>query len=314
MDSIFPKWRALPLRAGMKVGAPLIARDLRRAVLDKLDQLGPAVAVMYKCAQVDHLLLKEIRFRGTRTVNVYPDCSPLAQGKTLRSALGHYDLVVSTKHWHPKAWHATFGYTNRCEFVPHGYDPALHYSAIDEGLTQPIDVLLIATYRAEYANLMIALSRLPGMGELHFEVHGDGWEKIRNLTPKNWRIGRGVHGHSYRRLVSLAKICIAPVTREVVVDGISYPGDDDTTRTYELPAMGAFVIHRRTAYVASLFEERLEMLMYGDAIELAEHIHWAIRNPDSRRSIRVAAQRRCIQRDSLDQRAKALVQLLTSVA
>lgn len=313
VDSVFPKWRSRPLRAALRLGAPFVARDFRRLVLEKLEQMVPALVLIYKGSQVGKDLVNEIRQKGSYAVNVYPDYSPLVYGKTLREAIGVYDLVVSTKHWHPSAWHNVFGYTNRCEFVPHGYDPDLHYQPVEELAPQPIDVLLVATYRAEYGDLMLALAKIPGMRALRLELHGHGWGRILEVLPPSWRVGREVHGHAYRRLVSSAKVCIAPMTRDVVVDGKRYPGDDDTTRTYELPAMGAFFIHRRTPYVQSLFEENSEVLMYDNTLELAEHIRWALENPERRLSMRKAAQRRSVPRDSLDQRAKALLQLLGEV-
>lgn len=302
-----------PPRSFLRLGAPLMARDFRRLVLAKLEQMAPALVLIYKGSQVGKDLVNEIQQQGSFVANVYPDCSPLAQGQALREAMGAYDLVVSTKQWHPEAWHKIFGYTNRCEFIPQGYGPRLHYQPVDESSPQPIDVLLVATYRVEYGDLILALARNPDLRALRLDLHGHGWGRIRNTLPPSWRVGREVHGHAYRQLVSSAKVCIAPVTRNVVVDGKQYPWDDDTTRTYELPAMGAFFIHRRTPYVQSLFEESSEVMMYGDALELAEHIRWALENPEQRLSMRKAAQCRSVPRDSLEQRAKALLQLLGEV-
>jgi len=312
-DTVFPKWRSRFLRAALRLGAPLVTRDFRGLALEKLEQMAPALVLIYKGSQVGKDLVNEMRQQGSYVVNIYPDCSPLAQGQTLREALAVYDLVVSTKPWHLDAWHKVFGYTNRCEFIPQGYDPGLHYHLVEESNPQPIDVLLVATYRVEYGDLILALARIPAMRALRLELHGHGWRSVLNALPPSWRVGREAHGHAYWRLVSLAKVCIAPVTREVVVDGKRYPGDEDTTRTYELPAMGAFFIHRRTPYVQNLFKENSEVLMYDDASELAEHILWALKNPGPRLSMRKAAQRRSVPRDSVDQRAKALLQLLGGI-
>ena len=65
--------------------------------------------------------------RGSVTVNVFPDHSPHAYGRALREAIGEYDLVVSTKPFHPGGWQHVYGYRNTCVCVPHGYDPAMHY-------------------------------------------------------------------------------------------------------------------------------------------------------------------------------------------
>jgi len=89
---------------------------------------------------------------------------------------------------------------------------------------------------------------------------------------KNWRVCPAVHGYTYVKALLDAKVCIAPLTRNVVIDGKRYPGDEDTTRTYELPALGAFFIHQRTGYVKEIFDENKEVPMFDDAEELAEHI------------------------------------------
>ena len=92
--------------------------------------------------------------------------------------------------------------------------------------------------------------------------------------------------------------------------GRAYPGDEDTTRTYELPAMGAFVIHRRTERARSLFDEDSEMPMFDSPQELAEQIRRGLADPDRREAMRRRAQERAVPRDSLDNRAAEFIGIL----
>jgi hypothetical protein len=164
--------------------------------------------------------------------------------------------------WHPGAWQPMFHYSNRCVFVPHGYDPLLHRPHPEWGAAEPEwDVGLIATYRPEYGRLIASLGRLPEMARVRVAVLGNGWSQVRGL-PRLWTICPPVHGQAYVRAVLNCRAMIAPVTREVSVSGKRYPGDEDSTRTYELPAIGLPMVHRRTDYVRQILLEGEEVLLY----------------------------------------------------
>lgn len=306
----FPKWQNLLLRAFLRLQNVLIRHDIEAEILWKLRQMGQAVVVVYKGAQISVDIINKIKRTGSYTINVYPDCSPFAHGEVLKKALGKYDLVVSTKPWHPAAWRTLFGYENLCRFLPQGYDPALHFQEIDEQQEQPVDVLLVATYRKEYGAIIQGLTRETDLHDYNIRIHGAGWQSAGIEIPANWQLGPPIHGHAYREMVSRAKVCIAPVTREVIIDGKQYPGDEDSTRTYELPAMGAFFIHRRTDYLKQIFDEQTEVPMFDTPEELAGHIRTALKNPAQRLAMRRASQQRCVNSYSLDRRAADLLQII----
>lgn len=308
-ESAFPKWRPRALRAVLRLVRPATVRAYEADVLARARSCGARIVMAYKGARLSPNVLARLRDGGCRTVNIYPDYSPLNQGMNLVRALGDYDLVVSTKVWHPGAWAPMFGYSNRCRYVPQGYDPVLHYRATNSG-ERPLDVAMVATYREEYARLVVQLAEQPGMAPLKVGLFGYGWERLTSDLPASWTAGGEVHGHAYVRALALAKVYIAPVTRDVVIAGTRYPGDEDSTRTYELPAAGAFFIHRRTELVRALFDEGTEVPMYDDGVELAALIAEALANPARREAMRAAAQARAVPRDSLDNRARAFLDIL----
>jgi glycosyltransferase involved in cell wall biosynthesis len=222
--------------------------------------------------------------------------------------LGEYDLVVSTKPWHPAGWNRLFGYENPCHFVPHGYDPNLHYRPVEDD-DRPLDVVMVSTYREEYGRLILDLASLRTMNKVKMGLFGNGWHVLRDELPASWHIEGEVQGYGYRRALTLGEVYIAPVTREVTVGGVKYPGDEESTRTYELPAMGTCFVHRRTEYASSLFEEN-EVGFFDTADELAYQIERLLRDRKTRHAMRHAAQVRAVPRDSLDNRARVFLKLL----
>lgn len=309
-DDFSPHWRPFSLRVGLRLARPLLQREYEAAVRSRVRASRCRLFIVYKGTLVTSRLIDELKDLGCKTVNVYPDYSPLVHGQSLREVLGHYDLVVSTKVWHPQAWGSIFGYSNRCCFVPQGYDPSLHYRPVECERAE-FDFGMVATYRSEYGRMVLSLAQDPELAKRRFILFGNGWEALRRQLPASWALPGPAQGRAYIEALSTAKVYIAPLTREVVVEGKTYPGDEDSTRTYELPAAGCFYVHRRTDYAKSLFEEDRDILFFDDSGELAEKIKRGLGDALLRKTLRERAQHRAVPRDSLDNRAISFIRILT---
>jgi len=305
----FPRPQARWLRALNRATLPVRRRAFRRHVLDRVRAFRPDVVMTYKGGPVPAELVAGIHASGAFTVNVYPDYSPHAHGWLHRQAVGAYDLVISTKPFHPEHWNKTYGYRNRCVFVPQGYDPRLHLIEAPPKAFE-FDVVMVATYRPEYGRLAIELGREIGTSGVRVAIAGNGWSGIRRDLPSTWTLPGPVHGHGYVDLLRKGKICIAPLTREVIIAGRRQPGDVDTTRTYELAAAHCFFIHRHTDYARSLYAED-EVPMYEGSADLAEKIRYFLAHDEQRFRAATAAHRRAVPSYSLDARAAQIVDVLS---
>ena len=126
-DHYFPKGRSLLVRGTNRLLSRVHRAELASEISTKLSALRPDVLLVYKGSGINANVVRQAKQAGVFTVNVFPDPSPHAFGKTLHEAMGEYDLVVSTKPFHPPGWTSIYGYRNRCVCVQHGYDPAVHY-------------------------------------------------------------------------------------------------------------------------------------------------------------------------------------------
>jgi glycosyltransferase involved in cell wall biosynthesis len=309
-EEFFPRPRARAIRALNRLAGAAYRRRFASHVLTRVEELRPQVVMAYKGNPVHADLAEAIGRKGILTVNVYPDCSPHAHGIEHRAAVGAYHLVISTKPFHPQQWATTYGYRNRCVFVPQGYDPALHL--VREPCREfAYDVAMVATYRAEYGRLAVELGQALGDADLRVAIGGNGWEKMRSRLPRHWTFPGPVQGPGYVSLLRRARICVAPVTRQVEIDGRVQPGDLDSTRTYELAAAHCFFIHRRTDYARSLYGEG-EVPMFDTARELAELIRRYLGRDDERERMAAAAHRRAVPAYSMDERARQIAAIVAS--
>jgi spore maturation protein CgeB len=308
-DLYVPRVSALWLRAINRLLAPAYRHELAQAAIAKCHHISPDVLLVYKGNYVSRDLIRTVNAMDILTVNVFPDNSPHAHGKHVRQAIGEYGLVISTKPYHHDLWHSTYGYNNRCAFVPHGYDATVHLRSTPPTTFQ-YDVGLIAAWRPEYHNLMLQVATLLAPDQLRIAIAGPGWTDKASEFPDGWVFPGEVLGAGYARWIQGCKIMIAPVTRRVVIDGQPQPGDEDTTRTYEFAAAQCFFIHRRTHYIHSVYEESTEVPLFSDAEELVRLIRHFLPEDELRNKMAAAAYARAVPAYSIDSRAQ---QILTHI-
>jgi len=314
-DHYFPKHRTLPARGLNRLLRPLHRLELEREVSAKLAAQKAAVLMVYKGSGVSANVIERARRAGVFTVNVLPDCSPHAFGPVLRTAIGQYDLVVSTKPYHPDNWRSIYGYRNRCVFVPHGYDPRVHlWSEPPDPATMDCDVVMAATWRLEYHRLLVALSELLSSTHVRICVAGNGWHQRSSAFPTHWRFQGSISGRGYGAFLRRGKIAVAPVTREVMTGGRRQPGDEDSTRTYELAASHCFFVHRRTPYAQSVYDDRTEVPMWDDANELATLIFRYLPEDSERGQMARRAHQRAVPAYSIPTRAREILRHVTEAA
>jgi len=310
VDLFIPNFSKRPLRAVNRLIRAVEISEMKRGVLNACEDFQPDLIVIYKGQFLDADFIRLLQTRYAPVTNVFPDLSPHVHGSTLRSTMDTYDLVISTKAFHPGLWKEVYGYSNRCVHVSHGYDPSLHLrDAPSDYHTH--DVVMIASGRTEYEALVRDLLRLHQ--NLRIAVGGGRWER-RGLEsiPGVTLIGEKF-GWSYVGWLRRAKIVIAPVQTVVHADGKQQPGDEVSARTFECAAAYAFFMHRRTAEARQLYDETTEVPMYDTPAELGEKIAFYLSAPAARESMAAAAHARAVPAYSMDSRATEIIQLLKNL-
>lgn len=308
-DHYMPSYRGRALRLINRILRPLQVAELESAIRRTIAGKPPDIVLVYKGVGLRAAFIQELKAHGMPVVNVFPDHSPNAYDRELQEALGCYNLVISTKPHHPKLWQSLYGYQNTCVHIPHGYDPKVHYWA-DPPVESTFDVALCASGRLEYYRLMTALAEQLGDEPISVAIAGSGWREQRTQFPAGWHIQEGIGGPGYGEFLRSARIVIAPVNSDVVVNGQRQPGDEDTTRSYELAAMHCFFVHQRTPYITTVYDEHNEVPCWGDAEELAALIRRWLPDAVGRRDYAYRAHTRAVPAYSIPERAKSVLAAL----
>lgn len=304
-QTVFPHWHRGSSRALLRLIRRRLVDEYNRRVLDAAALFRPDLLLAFKGHYVEARTLGALRERGVALYNYYPDTSAFAHGSLLAEALPHYDCIFYTKPFFDRDVRPNAD-IRQSVFVPHGYDPEVHHpwdlDAEDVGLYRH-DVSVVATHTPYKEQVLKRLVRkMPG---IDLVIWGNNWgERCRSPELKGHVKGAPLVGSGYAKSLCAARINLAIMSG--VVAGASQ-GDETTTRTYEIPACGGFMLHERSEEVLTLFEEGTEVACFGTTDELAEKVSHYLSHPGERRDMARAAHRRCVPAYSYDNRMAEVI-------
>ena len=305
VQTIVPQWRRRSNRAIARLLHSRIFREYNQLILDTAAQVRPDILLAFKGSFVESRTLETLGQSGVTLYNYYPDTSPTAHDRYLAESIRAYDCIFYTKKfWAKNLPEALEG--RRLVFVPHGYDPDVHRPLpLDEEDISRYghDVTVVATHTAyKEQSLTDLVRRLP---EIDLHIYGNGWhERSRSPDLKPCVHGFALRGSEYAKAIRAARICLAIMSGKV--DGV-LRGDETTTRTFEIPACGGFMLHERTPEVLEFYDEGKEVACFGSVEELAEKINHYLAHRQEREAIARAGQARCVPAYCYDSRVREVL-------
>jgi spore maturation protein CgeB len=116
-------------------------------------------------------------------------------------------------------------------------------------------------------------------------------------------IADGIWGARYPLALACSKIALGLLSKRIP--------ETTTTRTFEIPAMGVFMLAERTDDHLALFREGVEAEFFGSDDELQEKIGFYLNHDNARLKIAAAGRKRCVQSgyDAESQIEKVLTRL-----
>jgi hypothetical protein len=312
-DEVFVStgWRHPVLKAVRRLVRPLLVADYQQALIAEARRFRPELLFVFKGSYVAAETIDVIRALGTVAINFYPDVGFAEHGPYIPRALPRYDWVFTTKSFRLADMHREFGICN-ASFMPHAYDPETHMLAALDARDREryrCEASFIGTWTPKKERLLAQVrGALPG---LHLKIWGNQWERASS-TLDGVVMRQAVQGTEYAKAIRASAISIAIlVGRRPDSDS----GDVTTARTFEIPAVGGFMLHERTEEAQSFFEEGRECVMFTEGDELAAKISHYLAHPAERLRIAEAGHRRCMTSDySVDARASTIVTTANQLA
>jgi len=275
-------WR-LPLMGAWQryLGSVGLASLIRTRVLDRLAGSGAFDVVWVDAgALVSRELVEDLKRVGKRVLNYNHD-DPYGSRdfnlwKQYRAAVPAYDLIVVVRK--ENLQEARSLGARKILLVYRSADELAHAAfqlSEEERARWASEVLFVGTAFPERGPFF---AELVGRG-VPISIYGNRWEKLRQwkMIQPYWKGPNLDETYNYAAAILSAKVCL----------GLLSKGNRDlhTTRSMEIPSLGAVFCAERTEEHLTLYEEDKEAVFWSNAEECAAKCHALLANDAWRRSV-----------------------------
>ena len=283
-------WSSIPLKMLRRALSPLIVKEFNSAVVREAELLRPHMLFVFKGYMIEPRTIRAVQKLGTVAINFWPDVSVMAHGPLIPRALPVYDWVFTTKRFGIPDMRRQLG-VERASFMAHGFDPEVHrpWKLDVRDLEQySCDVSFIGTWSPKKQRLLERLVQC--RPDLRVRVWGAQWAAAIPVLGASI-MGRGVLGTEYAKAIAASKISLGILSE--VRTGAS-DGDRITSRTFEIPAIGGFLLHERSDEIDQYFVDGEECALFLDGNELTAKVTHFLAQNGERQRIAEAGHRRCL--------------------
>lgn len=303
-ENYIPRWERKSLRALRRLLTPAFVAEYNQAMVRTAKSMRPDLLFVFKGQYLTKEAMDEIKATGTIAIQFYPDTGFADHGPYLPETIGRYDWVFTTKPAGIKDLKENYG-ANNASFVPHAFDPEVHapvrVNERDKAQYQ-CDVSFIGNISPKKRKLAERVrNELP---HINFKLWGARtWGSVAALA--DCYQGAEVWGREYAKAIQESRINLGLLFE----GGPSAPESDRlTARTFEIPAVGGFMLHERTDEAMRYFEDEKECAFYRDPDDLIGKIRYFLDHPEERRAIAKGGQERCLNSGySVDDRVKTVL-------
>jgi spore maturation protein CgeB len=283
-------WRSTKLKVLRRLIGSAIIKEYNDALVQEAEVMRPHLFFVFKGAMVTPETIETVRRAGAVAINFWPDVSVMAHGRLIPCALPRYDWVYTTKTFGIEDMRRQLGVVNS-SFVPHCFDPEVHRRVVlpAEGLDHyACDVSFIGTWSPKKQQMLESLMR--HNSGLRLRIWGAQWKPALH-TLSATVMGRPITGTEYAKAISASKINLG-----ILSEGRSGSSDGDkiTSRTFEIPAIGSFMLHEQSDEIGNYFVNGQECATFSDADDMAAKVAYYLSHDDERMRIAAAGHARAL--------------------
>ncbi len=302
-----PRHESVPLRVLRRALFSLYAAEYNRVVLRTAARDRPAAFLTVKGVHLTPRTLRELASMGIVTLNFYPDYHFSYRDFDERT-LPFYDHVFTTKSFQIRYLEERLG-KERVTFLAHGYTPEVHRPlplTDEDRAVLGCDVGYVGSWSPTKERWLAAICR--ALPELDVRVWGPGWHRNRcDPVLRSAIRGFPLMGSRFAKAIAAAKVNLA------IHKGPLRPGgweDLVSTRSFEIPACGGFMLHVDNDEIREYYEPAEEIDVFSDEEGLVERIVHYLGNDALRREVAAKGHERAVPAYSFDGRMEVVAGFL----
>ena len=242
-------------------------------------------------------VLQETSLHGPNLAYFNDDMfNPRNQSFTFFEGIKRINCILTTKSYNVSEFHLAGAPS--AMYVSNAYDPKIHYPAKpspEEKTYYEGDIAFLGTFRPVRADFLAKIAALTN--GLRFNIWGGGWHKMDR--PTYWHkkgAWRDLRSCVRMRELWCSAMGKAIQSNKIILGLLNHANRDlHTSRSFEIPACGGFMLAERTAEHQQYFEEDKEAVYFGSIEELFDKIRYYMAHETERLGIAKAGYERCLR-------------------
>lgn len=293
------------VRGARRLLTPTAIRVFEQAAREAVTGMQPDIFLTIKGTNIKAEFLRWLRHRGVTTVVFYPDFHFDHPG-VLLDDFGAYDVIITTKTFQLEMLRRRFG-ARKVSYVPHGYSDGIHRPIRGELSENDYDADLqhVGAHSSYKQRWLAGLTE--NCPNATFRIFGARWSKSAVGTSlQKCTVGDSLYDCAYSIALQTARINVA------VMMGPHESGwqDNVSTRTFEIPACGGFMLHIDNDEVREFFKPGEEIDVFSSPEELADKARFYLAKPEQRLRMIQRAYARCVPAYGYGARAAEMMQII----
>jgi spore maturation protein CgeB len=284
--------KRLPARIVGRLAPSLFRERPATSLASLIAELRPDIFWADKPSILSAAATRVLRQRATRTKFVMFSeddlWMPHNRSKALAESIPEYDVVFTTKSHNIINKELERLGAQRVAFVTQAFDPYQHYPqavSAEDRVAYGATVGFIGNFESERAT---SIARLSEAG-VKVRVWGNGWRGPcqANVRVEGAPLFNSTRGLFYSKGISATDINLGFLRHR--------NRDTHTSRTFEIPACGGFLLAEHSDEQASLFVPDVEAAFFSSDEELVEKVAYYFSHPDIRQKVAKAGLQRCLK-------------------
>jgi spore maturation protein CgeB len=291
------KWNNVASKIAKRLLIKKAIQAYKAAIINQIKIFKPDILLAFKGSYLDPEFLAEVKSHGVLCVNVFPDFSFLHNDFS-EDWITSYDFFISTKPFHRERLDELCGPAGFA-IVPHGYSSLVHRRIPTEAERSPaFDLCYMGNADQRKATILSEiLTHFPDRPAV---VIGSNWSRF--LDPAQFPACRFVGAMSGDAMVGTMQSSRINIAFHFGARDQTGWFDRISTRSYEIPACGAFMLHIDNPEIRELYTPGEEIAVFTTPAEAIGQIEHYLAHDEERRAIADAGWRRCVPAYSYDAR------------
>ena len=302
VNRFFPRFISLAGRVVSKIMASQFVNNLNQKISIEARSNNIDYALFIKGVYVEPKTVSNLKSMNVKTIIFYPDVLFDHPGISENLIL-ECDLIFTTKKFHVDYFNGS--HARKVHHLNHGFYKFNNQNAGMDGRTQHYDYDICYVGNASPYKFAWMEKLSLKFADRKIVIVGNGWEALAKGGPlEKCVLGYPVSGDRLGHYIARSRINLAFHFGPV---GDHHWQDNVSLRSFQIPAIGGFMLHIDNDEIRSLYAVPDEIDVFSSPEDLIRKVDYYLTHPTLRERMAKRAHLRCIDEHDLTQRAREMM-------